>query len=363
MQIYLFLIISSMCIYLLNKYMKNETIEKTLTFILFFILFIISAIRKHVGTDYGTYQYVYTSIKDREYDKEGMEIGYFYLNKLVYNLFGGEYAIFIITSLIIIVLTYITIKKFSVDPIFSGILFMCLLYITGFNIIRQHIAVAIIFYSLRYCETKIKWIIPIIIASLFHITSLFVIPFYFIAKLNLNRKYYIIISAIGGGLYLGYGRTVIYLTNFIEGFQQYRGTNFITEGANPMRTFINIFILIFCLVSYEEIMRYKKIKFSFNMMIFGVICSLFMIKGKIFARIVDYFTIYVIILIPYVVVNMKKYNLKKYTIIIITFIMLASYGYFYYSVKTGQSGVVPYKTYIYDRNLKEKVKSLFYKVE
>ena len=363
MEVYLLLLISSLCIYLLNKYLCNKKAEKVLTFILFFILFIVSAIRKHVGTDYGVYLNVYRNIENKVYDSEGMEVGYFYLNKIVNNLFGGEYIIFIVTSLIITGLIYITVKNFSMDPILSGILFMCLLYLTGFNIIRQYIATSIIFYSIKYCETRIKWFIVILIASLFHVTALFIIPFYLVSKLNLNKKHYLAIAGIGAMLFVTYGRTVAYLTTFIEGFEHYQGTNFVTQGANPMRAIINVFILIFCLIRYEEVMKNKKMKFSFSMILFGAICSLFMIKGKIFARIVDYFVIYEIILIPYVIKNMKKYNIRKYSIVITTFILGASMYYFYHSVKTNQGNVIPYKTYIYDLDVKESIKLWFYKIE
>lgn len=363
MEIYLYLILFSIYCYIINITINNEKIERLILFLFFVILFVVSAFRNHVGTDYGVYLSIYKNIENRIYDPEGVEIGYFYLNQLTNWIFGGEYTIFLVTSLIIIGLIYITIKRFSVNPILSAILFMCLFYITGFNIIRQYIALAIIFYSLRYCQSKTKWIIPVLIASLFHITAIFIIPFYLLAKLNFNKKQYLFILGLGFLLFLGYEKTVIYLTNLIDNFEHYNGTNFVTEGANPMRTFINICILIFCTISYKKIMKDRKMQFSFTMIVFGTIFSLFMIKGKIFARVVDYFMIYQIILIPYVIINMEKYNLKRYKLIITTFIMLASYGFFYYSVKTGQSGSTPYRTYISDLDIQKNFLSWFYNIE
>lgn len=352
MTVYLYMLFFTLSFYGINKLRYNEKVEKLLLFLLFLMLFIVSAIRKHVGTDYGTYLYYYSGIENKIYDGEGMEIGYFYLNKITKYLFGGEYTIFIVTSLIIIGLVYLTVKKFSVDPLLSIILFMCIgFYIESFNIIRQSIAISLIFYSYKYCETKFKWIISILIAALFHRTALLVIPFFLIAKMNLQKKHYEIIIIVGVFLFLSYGRTVVYLTNIIEGFSDYKDSIFVTQGANPIRTIISISILVFCFSAYEEIMNDKKIKFAFTMLIFANIFALFMMKGKIFARVVGYFDVFSILIIPYVIKHMKKYKMKKYGTFITMAIICCSSFYFYYSIRTNQGNVLPYRTYVNEQRI------------
>ena len=363
MKIYFFLIGLGIYLYIINRCINIKKVEKILLFIFFITLFCISALRKYVGTDYGVYLYFYNTIADKTYSVEGMDFGYFYLNKFVSALFGGEYTIFIVTSLITIGLIYLTVKKFSVDPLLSGILFMCFMFITSFNIVRQFIAISLILYSLRYYETTVKWIVPVILASLFHKTTLFIMPFYFISKRNLSKRMYIFIAMIGFILFLGYGRTVTYLVNFFEEFNDYRNSNFIAEGANPIRVLINVIIFLFCLLAYEEIIKDKRMRFSFSMIMFGVICSFFMLKGKIFARVVDYFFIFQILLVPYVLNNLNKYNFKKYKTVVTVAILLLSSYYFYYSVKTGQSGSTPYRTYIGDVDIQKEVSSRFYNIQ
>ena len=347
MEIYFYMLFFALAFYGMNKMVHNKIVERIMSFIIFSTLFIVSALRFHVGTDYGVYLNVYSNIENRIYDGEGMEIGYFYLNKLTKYILGGEYTIFIVTSLIIIGLVYITVIKFSLDPILSLILFMCIGgYIDSFNIIRQSISIAVIFFAYRYCETKIQWIIPMIVASLFHKTAILVIPFFLISKLNLKKKDYLIIMGVGILLYLSYERTVMYLTNFIEGFEHYQNSNFVTDGANPIRTLVSISIFIFCSMAYDEICKDKKAKFAFTMVIFATIFALFMRKGKIFARVVGYFDIFQIILIPYVIAHMKQIELKKYIIFISIIIVGCSSFYFYYTVKTNQANIVPYRTYV-----------------
>lgn len=364
MNIYLFLMISSLYLYVIKSVNISKTFEKISAFIIFLELYIISAIRFHVGTDYGVYLDFYRKIDKLTYDPKGMEIGYFYLNKIVKAILGGEYAIFAITSLIIVGLVYLTVKKFSVDPVLSLIIYMCMSYLISFNIIRQSITISIVFFSIRYIDSKFKWIIPLLIGSLFHKTILLVIPLFFLAKLNLKRIHYIIIFFIGIFLFLTYGRTLVFITNFIEGFNHYIGSNFVSEGANPIRTLITFTILGFFLLDYNEIMKNKKMKFAFTMFLFGAIFSLFMLRGKIFARVVDYFDIFQILLIPYVLNSIKKLNifgLKKYVTLITIFILIANFYYFYYSVKTNQSNVIPYKTYITDNYIQKHIKFWIYK--
>ncbi len=351
MEVYLYMLFFSLSFYGINKMVYNKTVEQILLFLMFIMLFIVSAIRKHVGTDYGVYLYFYRMIDTREYDPEGMEIGYFYLNKIIKHLFGGEYAIFIVTSLIIIGLVYLIVKKFSVDPLLSTILFMCIgFYMESFNIIRQSIAIAFILYSYKYSETKFKWIIPILIASLFHITAILVIPFYLIAKMNLQKKHHILLVLAGFFLYLTYGKTVVYLTSIMEGFEHYKDSIFVTQGANPIRTVISISILLFCFTGYEDIVKDKKMKFAFTMLIFANIFTLFMLKGKIFARVVGYFDVFQILIIPYVLKYMNKHKMRKYSLFITSAIVCCISFYFYYSVSTNQGHVIPYRTYINEKN-------------
>lgn len=364
MEVYLFLIVSSLYLYILKSTNLGKKFERISAFIIFLELYIISAIRVHVGTDYGIYLDLYKKIDKLTYDPKGMEFGYFYLNKFVKNIFGGEYAIFAVTSLIIIGLVYLTVKKFSVDPVLSLIIYMCVSYLTSLNIIRQSIAISIVFFSIRYIDSKVKWLIPLLIGVLFHKTMILVIPFFFLAKLNLKKKHYIFIGIIGIGLFLTYGRTLIFITEFIEGFDHYVGSNFVKEGANPIRTIITFTIFIFFLLDYKEIMKNKNMKFAFTMFLFGTMFSLFMVKGKIFARVVDYFDIFQILLIPYVINSIKKLNifcLKKYILLITTIILAANFYYFYYSVKTNQSNVIPYKTYITDTYIQKNFRFWIYR--
>ncbi len=348
MEIYFYMLFFALAFYGMNKMVHNKIVERIMSFIIFSMLFIVSALRFYVGTDYGVYLRTYSNIENIIYDGEGMEIGYIYLNKLTKYILGGEYTIFIVTSLIITGLVYITVIKFSLDPILSLILFMCIGgYVDSFNIIRQSISIAMVFFAYRYCETRIQWIIPIIVASLFHKTAILVIPFFLISKLNLRKKDYLIILSIGIFLYLIYGSTVSYITNFIGGFEHYQNSKFVTEGANPIRTFIGISILIFCSIGYSEICKNKKAQFAFSMLIFSTLFSLFMIKGKIFARVVGYFDIFQILLIPYVISNIKQIIIKKYIIFINVMIIGCTSFYFYYTVITNQADVIPYRTYLY----------------
>lgn len=351
MEVYLYILFFAICFYGINKLIYNKSVEQVFLFIIFFMLFVVSAIRNYVGTDYGVYLNYYRGIGNRIYSGDGMEIGYFYLNKITKYLFGGEYTIFIVTSLIIIWMFYITVKKFSVDPLLSVILFICIgLYLGSFNIIRQSIAIAFILYSYKYSETKFKWMIPILIASLFHTTALLVIPFYAIAKMDLQKKHYLILISLGILLYVGYEKTVVYLTNLMEGFAHYNDSVFVTQGANPIRAVISISILVFCFTAYKDIMKDKKMKFAFTMLVFANIFTLFMLKGKIFARVVGYFDVFQILIIPYVIKNMEKYKMKKYSIFVTTAIICFSSLYFYYSIRTNQGNVIPYKTYINEKN-------------
>jgi len=71
-------------------------------------------------------------------------------------------------------------------------------YFSTFNGIRQWIAIAVFMYSFKYIKQKelLKYLICIIVASLFHITAILLLPAYFLFKLNIKDKYKIIIIGL-----------------------------------------------------------------------------------------------------------------------------------------------------------------------
>ena len=170
----------------LNKY-------KFMYFCSFVILFVFSAIRYDVGFDYS---YTYTKFYNQlvlGYNVTHFEPLFLLLNKFVYCVFDNVDFVFIISSFITVGLMFKTIKKqSSIIPLSVFLLIGSRFYFYSFTQVRQYIAIAIFIYSLQFIiEGKFfKYIIHILIASMFHKLALAYIPLYFVRNIRLTKKKY-----------------------------------------------------------------------------------------------------------------------------------------------------------------------------
>src|SRR5699024_2717968 len=111
----------------------------------------------------------------------------------------------ILSSLLILGPIFYMVKKISTNPLLSiFIYFTIYLYLQSFNIIRQLIAVSIIFLGLFFLVKKEKpWIYILFVlgAATFHISALLSLILVIINKLPQNKNFYIIL--IGCAMIVG----------------------------------------------------------------------------------------------------------------------------------------------------------------
>ena len=179
-----------------DKYSSRTNI---LFYIICIVIFILAAFRDGIGYDFNSYKEWYDMIHNQMVSSNylNVEKGYFLLNKIAPNF---EILIFI-TAILGVGIKIFFINKYSQDKIISLIM-----YFTGvfmmFDIgaIRQGIAISICLISIPYIINRdlYKFLFTILIASLFHITSIVFIPLYFMRDNNYTKKqmYYISIFVL-----------------------------------------------------------------------------------------------------------------------------------------------------------------------
>ena len=117
------------------------------------------------------------------------EIGYVLLVKAISLLTNNPNYMFVIISFITLFGICVFVYKYSSIKWMSILLFISLgFYYTSFNMIRQFIAIAIVMLSYKYLIEKnfLKFFMIVLCASLFHMSALIFIPFYFISRCNFN---------------------------------------------------------------------------------------------------------------------------------------------------------------------------------
>ena len=337
---------------LYKKDKKNKGMICLLTIIGLAIPIIISALRYYVGTDYENYMRSYERFSYYSlYDilTEGQEILFLVVIKIA-ALFNNYQIIFFIMAFLTVVIMYFTLfnykEKLSLGFMFFIYLFMY--FTSSFNLVKQCLAVVIVAYSYKFIfnrEGK-KFLITIIIASLFHVSAFLFLPFYFVVnkadekKAKYIRICYIIITAI---VVLNYQR-VVGMISSISIFSDYGVYANEVESANR-EAILSFAILIVILCFRKQLIKYDKRNEVF--IFFAIINSILLLIGFVTPyakRIAEYFgisNIFIFASFPKLAKN------KQQELLIYFLISLYAISLFVMSVYIlGQAHIIPYQTII-----------------
>lgn len=110
-------------------WLEKESLNRKAFWVPFFTLVLFATIRNStVGTDTGLYVKNFVTKLDPKYYQfhDGMEYGYLLLEYTVLNISHNYFWLFFVTSLIVVFLHLIVIKKYSVNYILSIFSFITL---------------------------------------------------------------------------------------------------------------------------------------------------------------------------------------------------------------------------------------------
>lgn len=281
------------------------------TFIILLILVI--GLRYNVGRDYPTYEIIY-DVPDSTYANYVEPIWHL-INYTLRSLGFASRGFFFLTSLMLVMWFYKGIKKMSPHFYVSVALFIiCGFYYESANIVRQFIAISILFYSYPYLlEGKItKYLLWSAFAALFHVSVLIILPIILLSRF----RYSIMLLLSGIIISFALGNSLLNLiVNFVMPsfsaieLYQYDVDDFDAGvGSGVLKLFYNLFILaILALYHYCKSSKSDPYFHMFlNMVIFGVILYNTFYLFQPARRLYLYFFTYLIILIPYCMDYFKK---------------------------------------------------------
>lgn len=303
------------------------------------ILFLLSAFRKGIGTDFVSYQQYYQGLLNGVIPAADFELGYYLLNHIL-AYFGCHYQLlFILTSAAIVGLVCVTIKKYSQNPELSLLLYVALyFYFSSYNIVRQHIAIACIFFAVRYLMDKQVWkyMLWVLIASLFHRSVLIMVPLYFLLNLKIPVKFRWVI--IGAGV-LGalFGRQLLsMLLRLVPKYSIYAEFE---AGSAWCDLAVIVMNLILLHISASTPKREEKTNLFINASLFSFLFAALAFCNVLFARIYPYMHILSVLSIPYAITGVPK---GKRKLLLIAVSVVACVVCLYYFI--GNNGqVVPYQ--------------------
>lgn len=209
------------------------------------VLVLFFAVRSNeVGSDTQVYTYNFDNSLDVKYFSfnENVELGYQLLEYSLLQLTDNYFWLFFISGLVVVYLYLKVISKYSVNYLLSVFLFITLgIYTFFFNGLRQGIAMAIFTFALPYLlERKIiLYILVCLFASFFHITALFMIPFYFLVHLRIKPIYKILITFLGSLLLSRILVTYIASTN-----DRYESYTEVSQSSGGMLILLFYFLIL-----------------------------------------------------------------------------------------------------------------------
>lgn len=322
---------------------KNKISENIFLTLAAFLLMIIVSLR---NLSFGTDTLVYVE-KFRKYNLIEFSQIIDYLNKIdekdktfyllvrILNLFSLEESLIVVLfSILFLTSIFWMIYKYSNNSLISIILFICLGYLffslTG---LRQTFALTFIIFSYKYLRERkmYKFIILVLLASLFHSTALVFLIAYPLVYLKLGIKHLVVLISASLINILFNSQIYSLLKNFIfnEQYEYYLNNE---ESLNYSGFLIQLSIFLFCLIFKKVILTKSPENITFyNLIFIGLIFQLFATNIAVVFRISLYFSIFSIILFSNVISSFKDVYIRilvNLIVIVILIMYLFISGYY-----------------------------------
>ena len=312
--------------------------------VIFFSLYALKG--NEVGSDYPTYLNYFMQMQPGDwsilsFDKAtffpDFEKGYMFLTQIMANVSQTDICFALTMAFIMSVLPLIVINKYA-KPVWMGIfLFFALsLYTNSFSMLRQNIAMYICWLSIPYIINRSFWkfLLVVFAAFLFHKTAVVFLPIYFLYNYKFTFWYYIFAFA---------GVVVLYilLLPLMELITEMLSMNDYLD-ADVSGGYIFLLFIAFCYFFCAYVLRNDQDPYShifLHMLFMAFLLQLLATKFNILTRIIDYYKISLIVLLPAAI--WKPVFRKNRIFIVFMFILLFIY-YFYRTNVANFTHAIPY---------------------
>ena len=373
-----FFLISCFLIWLSEK-SPSRNIGKFLAFIAILLPCILAGMRADtIGTDVRVYvEPMYNAAKQSTSFSSYMgqrwytiwrymyvnkfEIGFTTLVYLIEKLGGSLGTVLFFIHALIVAPIYLGLKRMKKPyPVYLGMLvFYLLFYNTSLNMMRQWIAMSVLFYGLSYLiiNEKKKYLITIVVACLFHTSALMGVAIYFLYMYSQKQREYIKIAnfRLSGSLapvkVFIYGCIVLLSLNVIAvllrtfGLAKYAG--YIQGNGSiylmPNQIILRLPIIILFVIRWRKILTEDELTPVYGSMIVLDLLASQLISINVYAfRIASFFSEYSMLSYSALVyAGNRKYRANRYVTLFYVLAYMVYYWIYYYVI-TGTHATFPY---------------------
>ncbi|MCW2132874.1 EpsG family protein [Arthrobacter sp. VKM Ac-2550] len=313
----------------------------------FFIIAVMvtfSAVRYEVGTDYGMYARRFQELSTVDWSGQlaasPQEIGYTALSLFLRGFTDNPSIIFWVTSALTVIPVYAAIKKQSLNPTMSLLLYVLLaFFVAPFNIIRQGIAISLSFYASTFLDrNKTAFVIINAIAATFHTSAILVAVIQLLARNAKPTKKKALILGVVALVAAGGISQWSFLSTFLNSLNE-RYDTYLGAAAVGLGSYLVIVTRV-ALLAYA--MRLGRSQHYQRYGMYVLIGIMFLIAGtqsEAVNRMELYFGIFLILLIPNQLAGRRDAGLHKVGLCIAGGIYLAMY-------LSNWGHLTPYQTYL-----------------
>lgn len=254
------------------------------------------------------------------------EPGYFLFTKLCALAGMSEMQFLLLIAVIIYVPFCRFLYRYSENPMMSFIYWFAFgLFGYSLGLFRQMIAISITLYGFSYIKERklVRYLLITILASTFHLSALIVIPLYFIYIFDVKRifKWVLILETI---VYVGARTVLLFILRFFPRYAGYIGGQYdLQEQGNTMFVFLNILLILgYYIYCKNEKNQNPTMHICINAMMVAVVIQAMAHVMAILGRITNYYSIYMVLLIPMCINRYFKQRSKLYANIIVSLFLI-----------------------------------------
>ncbi len=327
---------------------RQQMVNTIACLIIFAALFAVSALRLNVGNDYSNYVEFMHLVYSRAYVPT--EIGFNALTYAIYYLCGFENYI-LVFSIFSFVTIYFFMKAMYEQSdwfAFSFLMFMLLCYyFQSLSTVRYYLALALALYSVKYVIRRDwpRFVLVVLIGSLFHKSMLVILVLYLVASLEWKRWMYAALLLLGVScLFL----KDIYLKIVVFLYPSYKNTEYLSGGTSVPNIVRCLIILAFSLILYKKTINdNRRYKFYFLCNIMALVLYIFGSFLPIISRIGYYLTVTHVLFVPALLLAIK--DERKRRICTIATAVICVFYFVLYMRGAAADGVriLPYQTFMF----------------
>lgn len=225
---------------------------------------VLSGFRYGVGTDYNNYYNIFNVVKQtnwggitRRLAGFNGEVSFLYFSKCFLTFLSIKQYFGFLTFISLSIFVKALLEQYNkYDITICYYLYLTLYFGESLNNVRQYIALSIGFYALKYIFKKkiIKFTLAIIIASLFHVTSLIMLPLYLLWDHNNIeiKPVYMSVPVLFSGIIVLCWKKILYFLVLIKIFSRERVQIYLASPGTQNRDFVvKVFLLLVLIIFFK----------------------------------------------------------------------------------------------------------------